>query len=68
MQLRPNLLYGKDYVIVPPRVWLAFKNWYGRTMEIKRKVIMYPLAELSLRSTTTLQSLQTMKGTQLNEQ
>ena len=32
--LRCNLVYGKDYTIVPPRVWKAFVNWYGKSFEI----------------------------------
>lgn len=60
-------MYGKDYVIVPPRVWRAFTKWYGASTELYRKIIVYPIQELSLRSATQLQSLQSLK-TQVNEQ
>ena len=66
-RLKPNLLYGKDYVVVPPRVWTAFINWYGRTPQFPRLVIVYPVAELALRSATQLAGLQ-RKDSQLNEQ
>ena len=49
--LKPTLVYGKDYVIVPPRVWKAFVNWYGRSYEIVRKVIISPKRDFHLRST-----------------
>ena len=59
-------MYGKDYVIVPQRVWRAFIKWYGASAELKRKIIVYPIQELSLRAATQLQSLQSLK-TQVNE-
>jgi hypothetical protein len=40
-----ELKFNKDFVIVPPRVWMAFTAWYGRTYEIKCKVIKYPISE-----------------------
>ena len=42
--LKPDLIYWKDYVVVPPRAWNAFVNWYGKKgdFEIPRKVIVYP--------------------------
>ena len=49
-RVKPDFLYGKDYVLVPPRVWKAFANWYGRSQEFQRKVIIYPIEELSLRT------------------
>lgn len=52
-RLKQGLLYGKDYVIVPSRVWKAFTNWYGRSFELRRQVIIYPIKDLSLRSATT---------------
>ena len=66
-RLKPNLLYGKDYVIVPPRVWKAFTCWYGKSYALPRKVIIYPMSELSLRAASQLTELQNSKGS-LNEQ
>ena len=67
--MQPNLLYGKDYVVVPPRVWKAFVNWYGRSIDYPRKVVIYPQVELSLRIASQLINLQqASKQTQLNEQ
>lgn len=28
--------------MIPPRVWIAFTNWYGKSKEIRRYVIQYP--------------------------
>lgn len=42
-RLKPSLIYGKDYVIIPQRVWRAFTKWYGGSTELKRKIIVYPL-------------------------
>lgn len=39
-----NLVFrnNENVVVVPPRVWSAFVNWYGQSKEIKRYVIEYP--------------------------
>ncbi len=37
-----ELRLNENFIVVPPRVWTAFVNWYGRTPEIKRKTIQYP--------------------------
>ena len=44
------------------RVWKAFVNWYGRSQELARKVIIYPMQELSLRAASQFQHLQSLKG------
>lgn len=41
-------LSKKEFVLVPPRVWIAFISWYGLTFEIKRYVIKYPYSERNL--------------------
>jgi len=53
-KLKPSLMYGKDFVIVPVRVWKAFTKWYGGTGEFMRKVVVYPVQELSLRAASQL--------------
>ena len=56
-------------MVVPPRVWKAFVNWYGRSVDYPRKVVIYPQVELSLRIASQLINLQqASKQTQLNEQ
>lgn len=52
--LSPNLVYWKDYVVVPPRVWKAFSNWYGKSYTISRRVIVYPTEQLPLRTSVRL--------------
>ena len=52
--LSPSLVYWKDYVVVPPRVWKAFSNWYGKSHTIARKVIVYPMEQLPLRTSVQL--------------
>ena len=56
-------------MVVPPRVWKAFVNWYGRSVDYPRKVVIYPQVELSLRIASQLINLQqASKQTQLNDQ
>lgn len=54
-------------MIVPPRVWKAFTCWYGKSYALPRKVIIYPMSELSLRAASQLTEMQNVKGS-LNEQ
>lgn len=49
-RIKPTMTYGKDFIIVLPRVWRAFVKWYGLSQEFSRKVIIYPSQELSLRA------------------
>ena len=49
--MKGGLVYMKDYVVVPPRVWKAFVNWYGKSDVIMRKVIVFPQNLIHLRST-----------------
>lgn len=36
-----ELQMDENFVVLPGRVWRAFVNWYGPTVEVKRKVISY---------------------------
>ena len=39
---------------MPPRVWRAFSNWYGKSHVIARRVIVFPMEELPLRTSVQL--------------
>jgi len=41
IKVKENLIFGKDYIVVPPRVWIAFTGWYGKTFVVRRKIIEY---------------------------
>ena len=52
--LNPNLIYWKDYVVVPSRVWKAFVNWYGRSYIIMRRIIIFPQEHIPLRTSVQI--------------
>jgi len=35
------MLYPKDYILVPKRVWKGLSAWYGQSIPLMRKVINY---------------------------
>jgi len=40
------MVYPKDYILVPKRVWKGLVSWYGQSYPLVRKVINYEVENL----------------------